>query len=164
MSDNKVVNAKTTEKTLRLDDKLLKKISDKAYSLRLGSDQALMRKILEEYFVIEEEIKMEKKYSPSVTLTYSSEDYLKKVAKMALKRNSSINDDDYSDCFKEIVQDGLDMEVTVGELKKSNQSLTTKVYDLESKLKLEQIDKQYWKDRVLGKPQEPTKPSKKTKK
>jgi len=42
MSDNKVVNAKTTEKTLRLDDKLLKKISDKAYSLRLGSDQGVV--------------------------------------------------------------------------------------------------------------------------
>ena len=42
MADNKVVNAKTTEKTLRLDDKLLKKISDKAYSLRLGSDQGVV--------------------------------------------------------------------------------------------------------------------------
>lgn len=54
MADNRVVHAKTTEKTLRLDDKLLKQISDKAYSLRLSSDQGLMRQILEEYFKREE--------------------------------------------------------------------------------------------------------------
>ena len=50
MADNKVVRAQTTEKVLRIDDKLLKKISDKAYALRLKSDQTLMRQILEEYF------------------------------------------------------------------------------------------------------------------
>ena len=50
MADNKVVRAQTTEKVLRIDDKLLKKISDKAYALRLKSDQTLIRQILEEYF------------------------------------------------------------------------------------------------------------------
>ena len=50
MPDNKVVHAKTSEKTLRVPDKLLKKISDKAYALRLRSDQVLMLQILEDHF------------------------------------------------------------------------------------------------------------------
>jgi len=144
MADNKVVHAKTTEKTLRLDDKLLKKISDRAYSLRMGSDQALMRQILEEYFKKEEEIKQEKKYSPSVTLTYSSPETLKKVIRAAVKKDKYLDEEDLEECFKRTVEEGLKVE----ELEKKIDSLQKKIWDLESDLKKEKTDKEYFKKRV----------------
>ena len=164
MADSKVVHAKTTEKTLRLDDKLLKKISDKAWSLRLSSDQAFMRQVLEEYFKKEEEVKMEKKYSPSVVLTYTNQDTIKKVMQIQKKKDRYLDEEHLEEAFKRMILDGIESETKLEELNKKNQSFTQNIYELESKLKLEQISTQYWKDRVLGKPQEPTKPAKKTKK
>ncbi len=146
MADNKVVHAKTTEKTLRLPDKLLKKISDKAWSMRLSSDQAFMRQVLEEYFQREEEIKDEKKYSPSVTLTYTSQDYLEKVSKVALKRDSSLEKEDLESCFKRLVEDGLRVE----DLNKKISLQQQDIWNLESDIRKEIIDKDYWKSRVLG--------------
>lgn len=144
MADNKVVHAKTTEKTLRLDDKLLKKISDKAWSLRLSSDQALMRQILEEYFKKEEEVKQEKKYSPSVTLTYSSQDTFKKVMKAAAKIDKHIDLEDIEEGFKLVVEDGLKVE----ELEKKIKSQQQQIFNLESDLSKEKMDKEYFKKRV----------------
>ena len=164
MADNKVVHAKTTEKTLRLDDKILKKISDKAYSLRMSSDQTLMRQILEEYFKKEEEVKIEKKYSPSVVLTYSNQDILKKVMQIQKKKDRYLDEEHLEEAFKRMILDAIELETKLEELNKKNQLSTQKIYELESKLKLEQTTTNYWKERVLGKPKEQVTPSKKTKK
>lgn len=80
------------------------------------------------------------------------------------KKDRYLDEEHLEEAFKRMILDGIELETKLDELNKKNQSFTQKIYELESKLKLEQTSTNYWKDRVLGKPQEPVISSKKTKK
>lgn len=161
MADRKVVKAKTTEKAVRLDDKMLKKLSDKAWELRLRNEQALIRKVLEEYFEREEEVKTEKKYSPSVTIKYSNTEMIKKVVKAAAKKDKYLDEENLAECFSIIVDEGLKVE----ELEKTIKSQQQQIKNLEYNLANEKRDHEFWRKRAaeltFGKNSQPTEEVKK---